>query len=344
MEAVGPPPAPTAVAPRHWRRRFPLTAFLVRRIAAGLVLLLATSAFIFFATQILPGNVAQVVLGRNATPQSVASLEAKLGLDEPVVTRYVDWLGNAVTGDFGDSAVQLGQGAKSAPVASELGEPLRNSLILAGITVLLMIPLSFLLGVYAATRAGKPGDHITSLTSLVIGAFPEFVFGTLLILVFFSLLNVLPPVALVPPGTSPLAEPEALVLPILTLLGVTLAAGIRQVRGGMIDVLESNFVALAEINGLPRRRILWRYALRNALPASIQIIAQNILYLLGGIIIVESVFAYPGVGTFLVEAVNTRDVTAVEAVSLILAAIYISINILADFLVVVLVPKLRTRL
>jgi peptide/nickel transport system permease protein len=344
MEALGPSPVPVATPRRRWRTRYPLTAFLARRIGAGLVLLLATSAFIFFATQILPGNVAQVVLGRNATPQAVATLESKLGLDEPVVTRYIDWLGNAVTGDFGDSAVQLAQGAKSAPVASELSEPLRNSLILAGLTILLLIPLSFLLGVYAATRAGKPADHITSLTSLVIGAFPEFVFGTLLILIFFSLLNVLPPVALVPPGQSPFSEPEALILPVMTLLGVTLAAGIRQVRGGMIDVLESNYVGLAEINGLPRRRVLWRYALRNALPASIQITAQNILYLLGGIIIVESVFAYPGVGTYLVEAVNTRDVTAVEAVSLILAAIYITINIVADFLVVVLVPKLRTQI
>jgi peptide/nickel transport system permease protein len=332
-------PAATPRAHRHT-----LTRFIGRRIAAGLVTLLVVSAFIFFATQVLPGSVAQIVLGRSATPAAIKQLDQRLHLNRPIVERYLSWLGGAVTGDFGNSAVQIAQGAQSAPVANEISEPLQNSLILAGFTVILLIPLSAVLGVFAATRAGRPSDHAVSLTSLVIGAFPEFVFGTLLILIFFSWLNVLPPLALIPPGDSPLQHLNELVLPVLTLLGVTLAAGIRQVRAGMIDVLRRDYVAVAQINGISRRRVLWRYGLRNALPAAVQITAQNIQYLLGGIIIVESVFAYPGLGTFLVNAVNVRDVTQVEAVALILATAYIAINIIADVAVVLLVPKLRTDL
>jgi peptide/nickel transport system permease protein len=330
------------VKPR--RARHPIATFIAKRVAAGVVTLLVVSFFIFFATQALPGNVAQIVLGKNATPQAIAGAEHRLGLDRPFLQRYGDWLGGMVTGDLGDSAVAVAQGAPSAPISKEVGEPFRNSAILAGLVIFLMIPLSVILGTIAASRAGRPVDHVTSMTSLVIGAFPEFVFGTLLIFVFFSQLNWFQPVALIPPGQSPLAHLDLMVLPVLTALGVVLAAGVRQIRAGMIETLDQDYVAMATINGLPRRRVQWRYALRNALPAGVQITAQNIQYLLGGIIIVESVFTYPGIGTYLVNAVNVRDVGAVEAVAMILATVYIVINILADLIVVLLVPKLRTGL
>lgn len=330
------------VTPR--RGRHPLVRFVVKRVLAGLATLLAVSFFIFFATQALPGNVAEVVLGKNATPEALAQAEARLGLDESFLHRYADWLGGMVTGDLGDSAVAVAQGAPSAPISKEVGEPFRNSAILAGTVIIFMIPLSVLLGLIAALRAGRPVDHVTSMTSLVIGAFPEFVFGTLLIFLFFTQLDWFKPVALIPPGESPLSHLNLMVLPVLTALGVVLAAGVRQIRAGMIETLREDYVAIARINGLPDRRIRWRYALRNALPAGVQITAQNVQYLLGGIIVVEALFAYPGIGTYLVNAVNVRDVGAVEAVAMILATIYIAINILADLIVVLLVPKLRTGL
>jgi peptide/nickel transport system permease protein len=302
------------------------------------------SFFIFFATNVLPGNVAQVVLGRNATPAQVRRLDRTLHLDRPFFARYTSWLGAAVTGDFGQSAVQIAQGATSAPVAHELAAPIRNSAILAGFTIILMVPLALILGVIAGLRAGRPTDHVVSTTSLVIGSVPEFVFGTILILIFFSWLGLFPPVAVLPPGQTPLSHISVIVLPVLTLLGVTLAAGIRQIRAGMIEVLQTDYVTLARINGLPSRRVLWRYALRNALAPSVQILAQSIQYLIGGIVVVESVFNYSGLGSFLVNAVKLRDIPEIEAVALLLATIYILINIVADLLVVLLVPKLRTGL
>jgi len=324
--------------------RHPIAIFIAKRVAGGLATLLVASFFIFCATQILPGNVAEVVLGKSATPESIASAESRLGLDRPFLQRYGDWLGGMVTGDFGDSAVAVAQGAPSAPIANDIGEPFRNSAILALLVVLLMIPLSVVLGAMAALRAGSVVDHVTSMTSLVIGAFPEFVFGTLLIFIFFNQLEWLQPVALIAPGDSPLAHLDVMVLPVLTALGVVLAAGVRQIRAGMIETLQEDYTVNAIINGLPARTVRWRYALRNGLPAGVQITAQNIQYLLGGIIIVESVFTYPGIGTYLVNAVNTRDVNAVEAVAMLLAVVYIAINIMADLIVVLLVPKLRTSL
>jgi peptide/nickel transport system permease protein len=162
--------------------------------------------------------------------------------------------------------------------------------------------------------------------------------------VFFTWLHLLPPVALLSPGQSPLSQPRALVLPVLTLLAVAVGAGVRQVRAGMIEVLQQDYVRFARLNGIGERRVILRYALRNALAPSVQIIAQNLQYLVGGIIVVESVFAYPGIGTYLVNAVAARDVTEVQAAAIILAALYIVINIAADLIVVFLVPKLRTAM
>jgi peptide/nickel transport system permease protein len=205
-----------------------------------------------------------------------------------------------------------------------------------------LIPLTLVLGAIAGIRAGRKLDHAISFPSLVFGGLPEFVTGTLLIFVLFTKLSLLPPVALVAPGQSPFSNSKALIMPVLTLLVVAVGAGVRQVRAGMIEVLQQDFVHFARLNGLRERRVLWRYALRNALAPSVQIIAQNLQYLVGGIIIVESVFAYPGIGTYLVNAVTSRDVTEVQAAAMILATLYILINIIADLIVVFLVPKLRT--
>jgi peptide/nickel transport system permease protein len=343
IEAVT--PAGATVSGSHgWAAglRHPAAALVIRRLLAGIVTLLVVSILIFLATNILPGNAAEIVLGRNATPATTHALEVRLGIDKSLASRYWTWLTGIVHGDFGNSAVATAENRPDPSIAPTLSAPLYNSFVLAAITTIILIPLTLLLGTIAGVRAGKKTDHAISFPSLVFGGLPEFVTGTLLIFILFSKLNLLPPVALVAPGQSPFSKPDELIMPVLCLLVVATGAGVRQVRAGMIEVLQQDFVHVARLNGLAERRVLWRYALRNALAPSVQIIAQNLQYLVGGIIIVESVFAYPGIGTYLVNAVTSRDVTEVQAAAMILATFYILINIIADLIVVFLVPKLRT--
>lgn len=329
-------------AARAWRRRHPVLRFVVRRLLAALATLVVVSILVFAGTELLPGDAAGAILGRNATPENLAEVRALMGLDRPAAERYLDWLGGLLAGDLGDSAAGYAQGGE-LPIWDDIKRQLSNSFILAGITTLLMIPLSLLLGVLAAVRAGRPADHAISVTSLAVISLPEFVVGSLLILLFFSWLDVLPSVSLIPPGTSPLDKPKALVLPVLTLLGVTLAASIRMVRAGMIEALGADYVQMARLSGFRERMVVLRYAMRNALAPSVQVFAQNIQYLIGGIIVTEYLFAYPGLGKELVDAVAIRDVREVQSLAIFVAAFYIIVNIVADLLVVLLVPKLRTQ-
>jgi peptide/nickel transport system permease protein len=330
--------APPVVATR---RSSPVLTFLGRRILGAIVALFAASIVIFAGTVLLPGDAAGVVLGRNATPENVARLNHQMHLDQPATTEYVNWLTGLLHGDLGDSAVGLAQGAASAPIWPLISGPVKNSVILALIAALFMIPLSLGLGAIAAVYAGRPVDHVISLGSLAAIALPEFVIGSLLVGIFFVGLHWLPPVAIVPPGEDPLSDPTKLVLPVATLLLASLAAGIRMVRAGMIEVLRTEYVQTARLNGLAERRVLYRYAMRNALAPSIQVLAQNLQWLIGGIIITESVFAYPGIGTTLVSAVANRDITVVQTVAMLIAVVYVGLNLVADLLVMLLVPKLR---
>ena len=223
-------------------------------------------------------------------------------------------------------------------------QPLVNSLFLAVIASFILIPLSLGLGAWAAVRSGRAPDHVISYSSLLVGSLPEFVLGTFLIVVFFTWLDVLPPVALVPPGSQPWDHPNALVLPVLTLVGTALAFASRQVRAGMIEVMRQDYVVAARLNGLPSRRVILRYGMRNALAPSIQTFAQTIQYLFGGVIVVEALYAYPGAGQLLVNAVQTRDAPLVLGIAIVIAAFYIVTNIVADLLVILFVPKLRTSL
>jgi peptide/nickel transport system permease protein len=322
--------------------RHPFARFVGRRLATGVVTLWVVSVLIFVATNVLPGNVAEVVLGHNATPARIHALDVKLGYNHPMIQRYFTWLVGILHGDFGKSAVAVALNQAQTSISSTLVSPLLNSLILAGITALLLVPLTLLLGALAGISARRPPDYAISTPALVFGGLPEFVTGTLLIFIFFGVLHWLPPTSGFSPGQSPFTDVGELVLPVLTLLGVALGAGIRQVRAGMIETLQRGYVQFARLNGIPERRVLVRYALRNALAPSVQIIAQNLQYLFGGIIVVESVFDYPGIGLYLVNAVLARDTAKVEAAAIIIAALYTLINIAADFVVVLLVPKLRT--
>jgi peptide/nickel transport system permease protein len=332
----------TVAEPRGATREVPpVLAFLGRRLAGALLALFVASVLIFAGTSILPGDAASVVLGRGATPEAVKELNRRLHLDRPLLEQYTSWLAGFAHGDLGDSSVGLAQGAEHAPIWNLIADPVKNSLILALVTAAFMIPLSLGLGALSAVFAGRPIDHLISIGSLAAIALPEFVIGSLLIGVFFVWLDVLPPVAIIPPGDDPLSYPTKLVLPVATLLLASLAASIRMLRAGMIEVLQTDYVQTARLNGVAERWVMWRYAMRNALAPSIQVLAQNLQWLIGGIIITENVFAYPGIGTTLVTAVGNRDLTLVQSVAMLIAIVYVVLNLVADLLVVLLVPRLR---
>jgi peptide/nickel transport system permease protein len=323
------------------RGAHPLLRFTVRRVAAGVLTLLVVSVLVFAGTELLPGDAAGAVLGKTATPEALAELRAQMGLDRAAPLRYLDWLGGLLTGDLGNSAAGYAQGGEF-PIWNEISGKVVNSLVLAAIAAVIMVPLSLLLGTWAAIRAGRPADHTISSFSLAVISVPEFIIGSLLILLFFTWLGALSPVSLIPPGESPLAYPKELVLPVLTLLGASLAGSIRMVRAGMIETLRADYVQMARLSGFAEATVIRRYALRNALAPSVQVLAQNIQYLVGGIIVVEYLFSYPGLGKELVDAVAIRDVREVQSVAIVIAALYITLNIVADLLVVLLVPRLRT--
>jgi peptide/nickel transport system permease protein len=319
----------------------PVVRFTVRRVIAGVATLLVVSVVIFGVTNILPGDAASAILGKRASGVQLKELRAKMGLDKPVSERYLDWLRGLSHGNFGNSAAGYAAGGR-VPVWGLIRPKLENSLVLAGLTFLLAIPLSLFIGVITALRAGRSVDHVLSGVTLALVSVPEFVVGSLLIAVFFAWLGVFPPVAILPPGTSALSNAHELVLPVLTLLCVTTGVAVRMVRAGMIDQLRTDYVKMATLAGLPPRMVVRRYALRNALAPSIQVFALILQYLIGGIIVVEYLFAYPGIGKELVDAVSVRDGLVVQSITVLLAAAYIGINIVADLLVVMVVPRLRT--
>jgi len=332
------PPGPARIA---WigrlRRRHPVLAMVLRRSASGIVLLWVISVLIFAGTEILPGDAAYAVLGRNAAPTALAAVRKQLGLNKPAYERYADWLNGILHGNLGTSL--------TAPqsVASFLGARFGNTLILAACAMLIMLPLSLGLGILAGIKPGGRLDHLISQPSLALIAFPDFVVGGLLAAVFGVALRLLPPVSLILPGSSPLSSPNLLVLPTATLVLVGFAYMVRMVRAGMSEVMATQYIEMAYLNGLPRRRVVLKHALRNALAPTIQVTALTLQWLMGGIFIVETLFDYPGIGQGFVEAVQARDIPTVQSVGIIIAALYIAINILADVVVVLLIPKLRTQ-
>jgi peptide/nickel transport system permease protein len=303
-----------------------------------LLVLFVVSILVFAATQVLPGNAAVQILGRNATPQAVAQLTRTLGLDHSAVQQYATWLGHLLQGNLGTSL------AAQEPVTSLIGDRVLNSFELAAVAVLFMVPLGLGLGILAGVKGDRLADQVITGTTLGAIALPEFVTGTMLVVVFAVWLKVLPAVSLVSSGGSPFSHPTILVLPVVTLLISGTAYISRMMRAGMLEALGSEYVESARLNGIGERRVVWRFALRNALAPTVQVIALTVQWLVGGIVVVETIFDYPGLGQLLVQSVTLRDLPVVQAITMIIATIYIAINILADLAVVLLVPKLRTAL
>lgn len=334
------PPTPTPKRAAA-RRSHPMARFLVRRVAAGIAVLLVMSVLVFIATSVIPGDAASAILGRQATDEQLAALRREMGIDRPLTAQYLHWFGGMLSGDLGNSAAGYAAGGEVS-IWSQIGAPLADSAVLAISAFLPVVVLSMLLGVFSALRAGRWQDHLISTSTLVPSALPEFVFGAVLLGVFFSLLGLLPPVSLITPGQSPLATPELLLLPVMTIVGVCLGPCVRMIRAGMIEALAADSVAVARLNGIGESRVVWRYALRNALAPSIQVLALTAQYLMGGLLIVEYLFSYPGIGKKLVEAVTSNDNLQVQSITMVLAAIYVGITIAADLAVTLVVPKLRT--
>jgi peptide/nickel transport system permease protein len=325
----------------------PIARFLLRRTAIGILLVIAVSLFVFLATEILPGDAARAVLGAKASDAQVAEVRDALGLDRPMPARYVSWMSGMLHGDLGDSLVaggasSIGSASARTPVSKLIAEPVRNTLVLGLVTVALLIPLSFGLGVLAGMRPGRWLDNAISGLTLAGLAVPDFIVGTLLILVFAIQAGLLPPVSLVAPGTSPLSDPRLLVLPVATLLVVTTGFAARQIRAGVVRAMESDYVEMARLNGIRESRIIIHWALRNSIAPSIQTLTQVVQYLLGGVVLTEAVFSYPGIGMGLVQYVAARDIPVVQSVTVLVAATYVALNIIADLLVTLVVPRLRT--
>ncbi|PZG52024.1 peptide ABC transporter permease [Spongiactinospora gelatinilytica] len=311
--------------------------WLVRRLLLGAAVVLLVSVLVFAATQVLPGDPARAVLGHDATPESVAALRAELGLDRPLISQYLAWLGHIVTGDLGQSLVTR------EPVAALIGDRTINSAVLVVISAAIVVPLSVFVGALAGRRRDRKFDKAMLVVTLGLTALPEAIIALLLVILFStSVLRLLPGTVLLGPGQNPLGQPAQLVLPVAALVLGVLPYLSRLVRGSVIDVYESEYVRIARLKGVPERVVLRRHVLSNALVPAIQGTALALAYLTGGVVVVEQVFNYPGLGTTLVDAVNNRDFPVIQMVCLVFAACYVIFNLLGDVLTVYVTPRLRT--
>lgn len=308
---------------------------MARRLVVSFVALLASALLVFAATEALPGDTAQAILGDKATPPTLARLRAELGLDRPFSTRYSRWILGVSHADLGESV------SSGKPVWSLLGPRLRNSLLLASLAVLLAVPASVLLGLVSALRRGSWLDGSISFASLAILSLPEFVLGILLAVIVGVWWGVLPPISLFSEQESPIRHFQQLILPALAATGVVAGYIIRMTRAAAIDVLASDYVQAARLRGVAPARLLRKHVLPNALIPIVNVIGATTAWMFGGLVIVESVFAFPGIGSLLVSAVGSQDQPLIAGVALVITAAYLLVNLLADVCVVLLNPRLR---
>jgi peptide/nickel transport system permease protein len=315
-----------------------LTAWVLRRLALSVLILLGVSILVFAATQALPGDPAQQILGHAAAPEQLAALRQRLGLDRSLTSQYLHWLSDVLHGSLGTS---LSSPERVGSVITGRGV---NTVALVLFSAGIAIPLSLLLGTYAAVRRDRAFDHGSQLVLLILTAIPEFVIGIALLIVFAtSVFTWLPAVALIPPGESAFSYPSELALPVLTLVLAVLPYLARLQRAAMIDVLQSEYVQMARLKGLSERTVIRRHALRNGVVPIIQGSALTLIYLTGGVVVIEYLFAFPGLGSALALAVQGRDVPVIQAIVLVFAGCYVVFNLLADVLTVLVSPTLRTR-
>jgi peptide/nickel transport system permease protein len=308
-----------------------------RRLLLGLLTLFLISLVVFAAVLALPGDAATAILGKEATPDRVAALREQLHLEDSLVSQYLQWISGVLTGSFGESA------ATQQAVSDLLSERVGNTLFLVFVASVVAIPLSIVLGVWMAMKRDRAVDHVGSTVTLVLAALPEFVIGIGLVLLFAtSVFHWFPAVSILPPGEKAWQQPDVVVLPAATLVLAVTPYISRIMRGSTIEVLESEYVTMARLKGLPERTVIWRHAVPNAIVPAIQVAALQLAWMAGGIVVVEYVFSYPGIGAALVDAVANRDMPVVQTLVMLAAAVYVVMNLVADLATILVTPKLRT--
>jgi peptide/nickel transport system permease protein len=309
--------------------------FIARRIALGLITLVLLSIIVFFAAQVLPGDVGRSVLGPLADQKSVDALNHKLGTDRSLITQYLDWMGGFVTGDLGDSLTFR------RPVTDAIGPALVKSAKLAVLAFIIVVPLAIFGGVIAALHEGSFRDRVISLGGLSATAIPDFVWAVVLILVFALTLGILPATATAPPDSGPLTQVKYLLLPAFCLVFVLFGYIARMARAGTIEALDADYTRTAIIKGLPQRAVVRRHVLRNSLLPTIAVVATQAGYLIGGLVVIETIFNYQGIGATLVRASQQHDYPLLQSTVLLIGIVYLVATLLADIAYSVLNPRVR---
>lgn len=308
---------------------------VLRRIFIGLVLIWVVSIFIFVLTQVLPGDAAQIRLGQQSTPESLAALRKELGLDRPLITQYFSWIGNLLIGNLGISA------AGGATIQSLIGNRIGNTVFMTGIVTLISVPLSVTLGLIAAMFPGRLIDRVITSGTLGLIAVPDFFVAIFLILFLAVQLGIVPAVSYLSGTEGFWKSVYVLALPIGTLVIVVSAQMIRMTRAGILNVMGSPYIEMAILKGVPRKRIILRHALLNAIGPIVNVIALNLAYLVSGVVVIETIFAYPGLAKLMVDGVQTRDIPLVQACGMIFCTTYVVLILIADIASIVSNPRLR---
>ncbi|SRR5690554_1205242 len=311
-------------------------SIVVRRLGSLVATLVVMSFIIFLLVEIMPGDVAQMILGQSATPEAVASLREARGLDDPLMQRYGRWVSGVVVGDLGESIYMQG-----VAINSILWRRVGHSVLLAMTAFIMFVPLSIFFGVLAGVKENKLSDSIISFFGLATMALPEFVSGVILITVFAVQLQWLPIVSVIPIGESIWQNLSILFLPALSITFVMFGYISRMQRSSMITVMNSDYVRAAILKGMPRKYVIFKHALKNALLPTITIIGMNMGWLFGGLIVVETLFGFPGMGSLLMTAIKTRDVPLIEACVLLITAIYALSTMITDIMYSYLNPRIR---
>jgi peptide/nickel transport system permease protein len=312
-----------------------LFLIISRRLAIGLVTVLFVSLLVFAGTELLPGDVAQAILGQGATPELIANVHARLGLDQPILVRYFKWLGNLVTGELGTSL------ANGREITELMSERSGNTFLLASVTALVAVPLSILLGLIAATKPNGKVDKVISGVTLTLISIPDFLVAVILVSIFSVQLGWLPALSTLRPNSDFLQIARTLALPVTALSFTILAHMSRMTRTAVINVLTTPAIEMAILKGVPKSRILLIHALLNAIAPIINVIALNLAYLISGVVVIETLFNLNGLGKLMVEAVTSRDVPLVQGCAMLFCAIYVLLNLFADTVSILANPRIR---
>ena len=322
---------------------------IIKRLGLGLLTMLMVSILIFGAVNLLPGDFAQAIMGQGATPEAVQAIRRDLGLDQPLVERYFTWLFGVLQGDFGNSFAELNfssyggttASANFGSVADKLAPRFNNTMFLASVTALFAVPVSILIGVLAALYRNSIFDRVANITTLTSISSPEFFLAYILILILAVLNPILPSLSNIYDGMDFADRLERSMLPALTLTLVVTAHMMRMTRAAIINLLASPFIEMARLKGLSPFRVILFHALPNALAPIINVVALNLAFLITGVVVVEVVFVYPGIGQLVVDSVKIRDIPVVQACCLLFAAAYILLNLTADIMAILSNPRLR---